>query len=148
MKPENLLFTNASMKEVRLADFGSAVFSKDQALSYVASRFYRAPEIILRITPYTPKVDIWAFGCILAELLSGQPLFPGSSEQVQLELIMEICGNIPTSMIEKSPQKDVYFDTDGSPFLTEEEDQGILRIPDSKSLEDALGGEALGSETP
>jgi len=45
----------------------------------------------LRI-PYSEKVDIWSFGCILAELYTGEPLFPGNNEQEQLELIMEICG--------------------------------------------------------
>lgn len=47
--------------------------------SYVQSRFYRAPEVVLRI-PYSPKVDIWSLGCIVAELFTGEPLFPGNSE--------------------------------------------------------------------
>ena len=55
------------------------------------SRFYRSPEVILRI-PYTEKVDMWSLGCILAELFTGEPLFPGNNEQEQLEHIMEVKG--------------------------------------------------------
>lgn len=101
------------------------------------SRFYRAPEVILRI-PYSEKVDIWSFGCILAELYTGEPLFPGNNEQEQLELIMEICG-IPTEkVIDQSRKKEHYFDVDYSPFLIEDEEMGILRIPESRKLEEAV----------
>ena len=101
------------------------------------SRFYRAPEVILRI-PYSEKVDIWSFGCILAELYTGEPLFPGNNEQEQLELIMEICGIPPSSMIDISRKKDHYFDNDYSPYLIEDEELGILRIPDSRKLDDIV----------
>ncbi len=87
---------------------------------------------------YSEKVDIWSFGCILAELYTGEPLFPGNNEQEQLELIMEICGIPPASVIDKSRKKDHYFDTDYSPFLIEDEELGILRIPESKKLEDIV----------
>ena len=88
--------------------------------------------------PYSEKVEIWSFGCILAELYTGEPLFPGNNEQEQLELIMEICGIPPEKMIDKSRKKDHYFDVDYSPFLIEEEELGILRIPESKKLEDCV----------
>lgn len=55
--------------------------------SYIQSRFYRAPEIIIGI-PYTTAIDMWSFGCILIELYTGVPIFPGESEQEQLALIM------------------------------------------------------------
>jgi len=63
--------------------------------TYVQSRFYRAPEVILRI-PYNTKVDLWSLGCIVAELFTGEPLFPGKNEQEMLEYMMEIIG-IPSS---------------------------------------------------
>ena len=69
------------------------------------SRFYRAPEVILRI-PYTPKVDIWSLGCILAELYTGEPLFPGNNEQEQLEYMMELLGIPLPEMIDQSRKKD------------------------------------------
>ena len=60
--------------EVKVIDFGSSCFTTDQLSSYVQSRSYRAPEVILGL-PYGQKVDVWSLGCILAELLSGYVLF-------------------------------------------------------------------------
>ena len=82
LKPENLLSLE---KKIKIADFG---LSKENTNSktnpnhtnYVSTRWYRAPEIILRSTNYDTKVDVFAAGCILAELLNGKPLLPGSSE--------------------------------------------------------------------
>ena len=59
---------------------------------YVATRWYRAPEILLGSTSYTYGVDIWAVGCILGELLNGKPIFPGSSTMNQLDRILEVTG--------------------------------------------------------
>ncbi len=74
----------------------------------------------------------------MAELYTGEPLFPGNNEQEQLELIMEICG-IPTQVvIDKSRKKEHYFDVDYSPFLIEDEELGILRIPESRRLDEAV----------
>lgn len=80
MKPENILLTDSSCNGLKVVDFGSGCFLDQQVYTYVQSRFYRSPEVILRI-PYTEKVDIWSLGCILAELFTGEPLFPGNNEQ-------------------------------------------------------------------
>lgn len=68
-----------SGQNIKVVDFGSGCLTSEQVYTYVQSRFYRAPEVILRV-PYTPKVDIWSLGCILAELYTGEPLFPGNNE--------------------------------------------------------------------
>ncbi|KAG4190539.1 hypothetical protein ERO13_A07G037566v2, partial [Gossypium hirsutum] len=61
-------------------------------ISYICSRYYRAPELIFGATEYTTAIDIWFAGCVLAELLLGQPLFPGESGVDQLvEIIKEKC---------------------------------------------------------
>jgi len=104
LKPENILLIDDEAKKLKLVDYGSGCFRSEQAYTYVQSRFYRAPEVILRLN-YSEKVDIWSFGCILAELYTGEPLFPGNNEQEQLELIMEICGIIPEVVIDKSRKK-------------------------------------------
>jgi dual specificity tyrosine-phosphorylation-regulated kinase 2/3/4 len=91
----------------------------------------------LRI-PYTEKVDMWSLGCILAELLTGEPLFPGNNEQEQLEFIMEIQGVPAETMIDQSRKKSHYFDTDFSPFLIEDTEYGILRIPGARKLRYAV----------
>ncbi|KAK9861667.1 hypothetical protein WJX84_010633, partial [Apatococcus fuscideae] len=74
LKPENILIKSYSRCEVKVIDLGSSCFTTDHLSSYVQSRSYRAPEVILGI-PYNQKVDIWSLGCILAELLSGSVLF-------------------------------------------------------------------------
>lgn len=124
-------------RNLKIVDFGSGCFRDEQIYTYVQSRFYRSPEVILRVK-YSEKVDIWSLGCILAELYTGEPLFPGNNEQEQLELIMELCGMPPETMIDKSRKKDHYFDTDYSPFLIEDERLGILRIPSSRPLREAV----------
>lgn len=59
---------------------------------YVATRWYRAPEIMLNWMHYNQTVDVWSVGCIMAELLTGRPLFPGTDHIHQLNLIIEILG--------------------------------------------------------
>ena len=73
LKPENILIRSYSRCLVKVIDMGSSCFTTDHLSSYVQSRSYRAPEVILGI-PYCQKIDIWSLGCILAELLSGSVL--------------------------------------------------------------------------
>jgi meiosis induction protein kinase IME2/SME1 len=83
---------------VKLADFGlaRATDSKPPYTEYVSTRWYRAPEVLLRSTDYGPPVDMWALGTIFAELLNLKPLFPGSSEIDQVWHITKIMGD-PTT---------------------------------------------------
>ena len=66
---------------------------------YVSTRFYRAPELILSLHNYTTALDIWSVGCVMAELYSGHPLFPGMNHQHMLQLIIQILGT-PKNIIE------------------------------------------------
>lgn len=79
LKPENLLESNNTIK---IADFGLAreVRSKPPFTDYVSTRWYRAPEVILRANNYNSPIDIFAIGCIMAELYKLYPLFPGQNE--------------------------------------------------------------------
>jgi len=99
LKPANLLLN--SNCDLKVCDFGLARSvrstgpeGKDAGLltEYVATRWYRAPEIMLSFKRYTKAIDIWSVGCILAELLTGRPLFPGRDYSHQLELILDVIG--------------------------------------------------------
>ena len=79
LKPENILLKEAGRTGIKIIDFGSACFKGKTIYTYIQSRFYRAPEIILGMK-YGPEIDMWSLGCILAELYNGLPLFAGDSE--------------------------------------------------------------------
>ncbi|XP_022969125.1 shaggy-related protein kinase zeta-like [Cucurbita maxima] len=93
VKPHNIL-VDPLAHQVKLCDFGSAkVLVKGEAnISYICSRYYRAPELIFGATEYSTSIDIWSAGCVLAELLLGQPLFPGESAVDQLVEIIKVLG--------------------------------------------------------
>lgn len=99
MKPENLLMHyNHKDKDnviIKLADFGLATEIKSKLLStdYVSTRWYRAPEVLLKSSHYSFPIDLWAVGVIFAELVSLRPLFPGQSEIDQLFRICQVLGN-------------------------------------------------------
>lgn len=96
LKPLNLLLN--SNCDLKVCDFGlarSIALSEDNfgfMTEYVATRWYRAPEIMLTFQEYTTAIDVWSVGCILAEMLSGKPLFPGRDYHNQLWLIIEVLG--------------------------------------------------------
>ena len=72
---------------MRIIDFGSSCYENKTIYTYIQSRYYRAPEVILGIG-YNRKIDIWSFGCIMAELYLGYPLFAGDDEHQQMCLII------------------------------------------------------------
>jgi serine/threonine protein kinase len=94
LKPENILFINEKCDQIKVIDFGSSCFNYKSGFTYVQSRYYRAPEILLGL-PYTQAVDMWSFGCIMAELMTGRPLFPALDENELLEFMVMIIGQPP-----------------------------------------------------
>lgn len=93
IKPQNLL-VNPQSHQLKICDFGSAkmLVPGEPNISYICSRYYRAPELIFGATEYTTAIDIWSAGCVLAELLLGHPMFPGESGVDQLVEIIKILG--------------------------------------------------------
>lgn len=93
IKPQNLL-VNPHTHQLKLCDFGSAkmLVPGEPNISYICSRYYRAPELIFGATEYTTAIDMWSVGCVLAELLLRQPLFPGESAVKQLVEIIKVLG--------------------------------------------------------
>jgi serine/threonine protein kinase len=80
IKPQNVLVdTNSHI--LKLCDFGSAkkLMPGEPNVSYICSRYYRAPELIFGNSNYATQIDVWSVGCVIAELMLGQPIFPGES---------------------------------------------------------------------
>ncbi|KJH49487.1 kinase domain protein [Dictyocaulus viviparus] len=82
LKPENVLLKQQGRSGIKVIDFGSSCFDDQRIYTYIQSRFYRAPEVILG-SKYSMPIDMWSLGCILAELLTGYPLLPGEDENDQ-----------------------------------------------------------------
>merc|ERR1719353_461526 len=93
IKPQNLL-VHPETHMLKLCDFGSAkiLVRGEPNISYICSRYYRAPELIFGATDYTTAIDIWSMGCVMAELLLGKPIFPGESGVDQLVEIIKVLG--------------------------------------------------------
>ena len=136
LKPENVLLAHPMHSEIKVIDFGSSCFENEKVYTYIQSRFYRSPEVILGMT-YGLPIDMWSLGCILAELFTGYPIFPGENEQEQLACIMEVFGPPEKHLIEKSTRKKLFFDSLGKPRMTVSS-KGRRRRPSSKSLQQAL----------
>ena len=83
LKPENILLKQSNKSGIKVIDFGSGCFDTNIVYTYIQSWFYRAPEVILGLE-FNMAIDMWSFACILSELYSGYPLFPGESESEQL----------------------------------------------------------------
>ena len=100
IKPENILLKGETVK---LADFGScrSVYSKQPYTEYISTRWYRAPECLLTDGYYTYKMDIWSVGCVMAEILSLHPLFPGSNEVDQVHRIHNVVGSPSPELLSK-----------------------------------------------
>ena len=96
LKPSNILINSDSY--IKVCDFGLArcitsSSGKDVVMTdYVATRWYRAPEILLGSTKYGTQADMWSVGCIFGELLGGKPMFPGTSTLSQINKVLEVTG--------------------------------------------------------
>ncbi|XP_070227505.1 mitogen-activated protein kinase 11 isoform X1 [Bos mutus] len=99
LKPSNVAVNEDC--ELRILDFGLARQADEEMTGYVATRWYRAPEIMLNWMHYNQTVDIWSVGCIMAELLQGKALFPGSDYIDQLKRIMEVVGTPSPEVLAK-----------------------------------------------
>jgi serine/threonine protein kinase len=108
IKPENILLIDSKSSKLKLIDFGSACFENQTVYTYIQSRFYRSPEVIVG-TPYNSRIDMWSLGCVAAELLLGLPLFPGHSEYDQMCRIVEMLGNPPDSILLRGKSTGKYF---------------------------------------
>lgn len=115
LKPENILLKNLESPIIKIIDFGSACDERQTVYTYIQSRFYRSPEVLLGL-PYSSAIDMWSLGCIVVELFLGLPLFPGSSEYNQVSRITEMLGLPPTWMLEMGKQSGEFFEKTSDEF--------------------------------
>lgn len=108
MKPENILLKQPDRSGIRVIDYGSSCYANEKVYTYIQSRFYRAPEVILGLD-YGLPIDMWSTGCILAELYTGKPLFPGENEPDQLACIMQLLGVPSKDYLDRCTRKKQFF---------------------------------------
>lgn len=127
LKPENILVSDDANCQVKIIDFGSGCHEKKRVFTYIQSRFYRAPEILLGI-PYSPAIDMWSLGCIIPELLLGRPLFPGEDEKDQVALLCQTLGAPEIPLLMRCSRARHFFDPRGMP-LSLRSPKGQIRRP-------------------
>ncbi len=133
LKPENILIKSLQHCQIKVIDLGSSFFNHDVRTSFVQSRSYRAPEVILG-APYDYKIDIWSLGCILVELVTGDVLFqdyPGAQMLARMESIM---GKFPTHLINSGKYARRYFLNDGRIFEQNADKSIDVLTPNTSNL--------------
>lgn len=128
LKPENILLKQQGRSAIKVIDFGSSCYEHQRVYTYIQSRFYRAPEVILG-AKYGMAIDIWSFGCILAELFTGIPIFPGEDEADQLACIIELLDMPPQTLLDQSKRARNFISSRGYPrycTVSMQDDQVIL----------------------
>uniref|UniRef100_A0A336M288 dual-specificity kinase n=1 Tax=Culicoides sonorensis TaxID=179676 RepID=A0A336M288_CULSO len=114
MKPENILLKQQGRSGIKVIDFGSSCYESQRVYTYIQSRFYRAPEVILG-GKYSMAIDMWSLGCILAELYTGFALLPGEDEADQLACMIELLGMPPQSVLDSSKRAKNFITAKGYP---------------------------------
>lgn len=108
IKPENIVIKSYSRCEVKLIDFGSSCFTSDNLTTYIQSRSYRAPEVIIG-HPYDSRIDVWSLGAVIAELHAGYVLFQNDSLPCMLSRISGILGPYPEHVLANGSETSKYF---------------------------------------
>lgn len=141
LKPENILLKQHNRSGIKVIDFGSSCFSNKRVHSYIQSRYYRSPEVIL-CGKYGPSIDMWSLGCILAELYVGRPLLDGDNEADQLACMIELL-DVPSPLFLnkcKSTKVRQFIDTAGNPIYCAGYYQGQYKAQLGRSPKGKLRG--------
>ena len=155
IKPENILLASYSRARVKVIDFGSSCYLTDRQSSYIQSRSYRAPEVVLGL-PYDGKIDVWSLGCVVAEMYTGEVTFQNDSIVSMLSRIEAICGPFPRHMIAQGRQSSRFFTKSGLLYelvesderrtnpLTDDDETGLFDVfqPKRTTLAARLGFDA------
>lgn len=137
LKPENILLKQKDRTGIKVIDFGSSCFESEKVHTYIQSRYYRSPEVIMG-AEYGTGIDMWSLGCILVELLTGRPLFSGRDEKEQIVLITEVLGAPNKSFLARCRRGHLYFDSTCRPIrIRDNKDE--IRSPRSVLMESLVG---------
>lgn len=136
LKPENIILVSPNVSNIKIIDFGSSCFKDEKIYSYIQSRIYRSPEVILGLS-YSSAIDMWSFGCIIAEMLAGVPLFYGESELDQIYSIIEVLGPPPEQLLKSSVKQFKLFGQEGIQ-KSYTNTKNIIRIAGSKKIEEQI----------
>lgn len=136
LKPENVLISDLERGTIKLIDFGSSCYENEKVYTYIQSRFYRSPEVMMGMV-YDTKIDMWSFGCIVPEMVNAKPLFPGNNELEQVAFVMQLFGPPDRFFVENCSRRKLYFDALGDPLSQVTQ----IAQPSSRSLvKDVLKG--------
>uniref|UniRef100_A0A8C0ZGM1 mitogen-activated protein kinase n=1 Tax=Cyanistes caeruleus TaxID=156563 RepID=A0A8C0ZGM1_CYACU len=125
LKPGNLAVNEDC--ELKILDFGLARHTDSEMTGYVVTRWYRAPEVILNWMHYTQTVDIWSVGCIMAEMITGRPLFKGNDHLDQLTEIMKVTGTPTQDFVQKLHSQDAKNYIKSLPKVQKKDFASILK---------------------
>ncbi|KAM7404277.1 hypothetical protein PAMP_011640 [Pampus punctatissimus] len=140
LKPSNLAVNENC--ELKILDFGLARQTESEMTGYVVTRWYRAPEVIFNWMHYSQTVDVWSAACILAEMITGQVLFPGHDSIDQLKKILRLTGTPDSSLVQKMQSKDAQSYVQGLPPQKKKNFKEAFPSMDAKAV-DLLEGMLL-----
>jgi dual specificity tyrosine-phosphorylation-regulated kinase 1 len=141
MKPENICIRNPKRSAIKLIDFGSSCTEGQQLFSYIQSRYYRSPEVLLGCG-YTVAIDVWSLACVLVEMHSGTPLFSGENHIDQVRKIMALCGPPPDAMIDcfaEEKRTQLFKPASGAQAAAGQARWAPLDPPSTRNLDEVLG---------
>jgi dual specificity tyrosine-phosphorylation-regulated kinase 2/3/4 len=142
IKPENILLSSYSRAKIKLIDFGSSCYLTDRQSSYIQSRSYRAPEVVLGL-PYDGRIDVWSLGCVVAEMFTGDVTFQNDSIVSMLSRIEAICGPFPRHMISQGRQSGRFFTKSGLLYEDVDSSDGQKASEPSDGDDDSGGKNVL-----
>lgn len=146
VKPENILLGSYSRAQIKLIDFGSSCYLTDRQSSYIQSRSYRAPEVVLGL-PYDGRIDVWSLGCVVAEMFTGEVTFQNDSIVSMLSRIEAICGSFPRHMIAQGRQSGRFFTKSGLLYeVVDDSEREARKNPPGPNDDDDESADS-GSET-
>ncbi|XP_037540946.1 STKc_p38 domain-containing protein [Nematolebias whitei] len=132
LKPGNLAVSENC--DLKILDFGLARQTESEMTGYVVTRWYRAPEVIFNWMHYSQTVDVWSAACILAEMITGQVLFPGHDSIDQLQKILKVTGTPDPSLVQKMQSKDAQTYVKGLPSQRKKNFKEVFLTMDSSAV--------------